>query len=119
MLGLPPKNNSKGNGGLWWEKWDRNDTAALIPFANKMIDEVHNVDPGVVKQHLEKSHKHHKKALEHYDQWKHGATAAATGATGASTGGASESNSTSSSGPASASDHKPFKKIEGEKMPKK
>jgi hypothetical protein len=119
MLGLPPKNNSKGNGGLWWEKWDRNDTAALIPFANKMIDEVHNVDPGVVQQHLEKSHKHHKKALEHYDQWKHGATASATGAASGATGGGSESNSASSSGPASASDHKPFKKIEGEKKPKK
>ena len=80
-----------------------------------MVDEVHNVDPGVVQQHLEKSHKHHKKALEHYEQWKNGGTTAATG--GAATGGAATGaagNSTDSSGPASAADHKPMKKIEGE-----
>merc|ERR1712167_137304 len=114
MLGLPPKNNSKeGKGGLWWEKWDRNNTDALVPFANKMMDEVHNVDPGVVQQHLEKSTKHHKKALEHYEKWKNGATAAATGAGATAASGGAATSSSDSSGPASASDHKPFKKIKG------
>merc|ERR1711871_971018 len=120
MLGLPPKNNSKGNGGLWWEKWDRNDTAALIPFANKMIDEVHNIDPGVVQQHLDKSHKHHKKALEHYENWKSGATGAATGGASGVAGTGAAGNNTKSSAPVpSAADHKPMKKIEGEIKPKK
>jgi len=118
MMGLPPKNNSKGKGGHWWEHWDRNDTEKLIPFANKMIDEVHTVDPGVVQQHVEKSNQHHKKALEHYEKWKNGETGPApTGATGMT--GSANSNSTSSNtdGPATAADHKPFKKIEGEKKP--
>merc|ERR1711937_754275 len=120
MMGLPPKNNSKGKGGHWWEHWDRNDTEKLIPFANKMIDEVHNVDPGVVQQHVEKSNQHHKKALEHYEKWKNGVTGpAATGASGATgaTGNSSNSTSSNTDGPATAADHKPFKKIEGEKKP--
>jgi len=120
MMGLPPKNNSKGKGGHWWEHWDRNDTEKLIPFANKMIDEVHNVDPGVVQQHVEKSNQHHKKALEHYEKWKNGGTGpAATGASGATgaTGNSSNSTSSNTDGPATAADHKPFKKIEGEKKP--
>ena len=113
MLGIAPKNNSVGKGGLWWEHWDRNNTDALVPLANKMIEEVHTKDPSVVQEHVDKSHKHHKKALEHYENWKSG------GGTGAATGSASGAASGATGAPPSAADHKPMKKIEGEIKPKK
>jgi hypothetical protein len=81
-----------------------------------MIEEVHTKDPSVVQEHVDKSHKHHKKALEHYENWKSGGGTGA--ATGSASGAASGASGATGASP-SAADHKPMKKIEGEIKPKK
>ena len=92
-----------GESPRWWKKWNRNDTSSLHTLVDKMVDEVHNKDPGLVKINVDKSRSHKAEALDHYNDWKKGgATGSQTGATG---------------GEAEDAKVEPLKKIKGERKP--
>jgi hypothetical protein len=99
MLGLVPNSAAAGNDTAagWWNKWDRTNvtSTSLHKLADKMVDEVHNKDPGLVQLHVDKSEKHSQEALEHYGKWKDGdSEKSATGATGGASANASGSANT-------------------------
>lgn len=106
MQGIRPATMATGTGesARWWKKWNRNDTSSLHTLVDKMVDEVQNKDPGLVKVSVEKSNSHHAEALDHYNDWKSGG---ATGSEAGATGVIEKNNSKV----------EPFRKIKGERKP--